>query len=132
MQLYNTYRCSVNVPQIYIPGSKAFFFLLCNLLIYCLEVVRSVCILQSHVLYKCFQFIHTMSALAKIPDVNIDNRGRYKYILVKVVDQNDSSNQSKYVVRGGRAFEYHGKHILIFILFIIERINDFFCDQLLA
>lgn len=49
-----------------------------------------------------------MSSLTKIQDVNIDNRGRYKYILVKVTDQNDSSNQSKYVVRGGRAFEYHG------------------------
>lgn len=48
------------------------------------------------------------SALEKISDVIIDNRGRYKYILVKVADQNDSSHPSKYVVRGGRAFEYHG------------------------
>lgn len=47
--------------------------------------------------------------LEKISDVVIDNRGRYKYILVKVTDQNDSSNQSKYVVRGGRAFKFHGK-----------------------
>ncbi|XP_025410539.1 uncharacterized protein LOC112683638 isoform X2 [Sipha flava] len=55
--------------------------------------------------------IRTMSSsvLQKIPNVGIDNRGRYKYILIKVVDQNDSSNQFKYVVRGGRAFEYHGK-----------------------
>jgi len=52
-----------------------------------------------------------MSALAKIPNVDIDNRGHYKYILVKVGDQNDSSNQSKYVVRGGRSFEFHGKHL---------------------
>ncbi|XP_025410538.1 sex-regulated protein janus-A-like isoform X1 [Sipha flava] len=53
--------------------------------------------------------IRTMSSsvLQKIPNVGIDNRGRYKYILIKVVDQNDSSNQFKYVVRGGRAFEYH-------------------------
>lgn len=48
-------------------------------------------------------------ALENILNVVIDNRGRYKYILVKVTDQNDSSKQSKYVVRGGRAFEYHGK-----------------------
>ncbi|XP_050429366.1 14 kDa phosphohistidine phosphatase-like [Adelges cooleyi] len=54
--------------------------------------------------------IHTMSSsstLKKIPDVELDNRGRYKYILVKVTDQNDSANNSKYVVRGGRQFEYH-------------------------
>lgn len=69
-----------------------------------------------------------MSALAKIPDVNIDNRGRYKYILVKVYDQNDSSNQSKYVVRGGRAFEYHGKLILFFFFSITDGINVFFWD----
>jgi phosphohistidine phosphatase len=55
------------------------------------------------------------SVLQKIPNVGIDNRGRYKYILIKVVDQNDSSNQFKYVVRGGRAFEYHGKNLFGFI-----------------
>lgn len=49
------------------------------------------------------------SILDKIPNVEIDNRGRYKYILIKIIDQNDSSNQSKYVVRGGRTFDYHGK-----------------------
>jgi len=50
------------------------------------------------------------SALEKIPDVDIDDKGRYKYILIKVTDQNDSSNQSKYVVRGGQRFDFHGKH----------------------
>lgn len=54
------------------------------------------------------------SALDNIPDVSIDIRGRYKYILVKVADHNDFSNQSKYVVRGGRDFEYHGKYLLHF------------------
>lgn len=53
------------------------------------------------------------SALEKISNVNIDNRGRYKYILVKITDQNDSSHLSKYVVRGGRAFEYHGMYSFI-------------------
>lgn len=60
-----------------------------------------------------FQLIRKMSSssvLEKISDVNIENKGRYKYILVKVTDQNDSSNISKYVVRGGRAFEFHGKN----------------------
>ncbi|XP_027844581.2 14 kDa phosphohistidine phosphatase isoform X2 [Aphis gossypii] len=53
--------------------------------------------------------LHTMSssALEKIPDVGIDDKGRYKYILIKVTDQNDSSNQSKYVVRGGQRFDFH-------------------------
>uniref|UniRef100_A0A2S2NDQ5 Sex-regulated protein janus-A n=1 Tax=Schizaphis graminum TaxID=13262 RepID=A0A2S2NDQ5_SCHGA len=53
--------------------------------------------------------IRTMSssALEKIPDVDIDDKGRYKYILIKVTDQNDSSNQSKYVVRGGQRFDFH-------------------------
>lgn len=50
-----------------------------------------------------------MASLAKIPDVAIDQRGRYKYILVKVTDHNDSEKPSKHVVRGGRAFEFHGK-----------------------
>jgi len=49
------------------------------------------------------------SALEKVSNVKIDNWGRYKYILIKITDQNDSSKQSKYVVRGGRDFEYHGK-----------------------
>lgn len=48
------------------------------------------------------------SALDKIPDVEIDNRGRYKYILIKVADQNVKESPSKYVVRGGRLFEFHG------------------------
>ncbi|XP_060865902.1 14 kDa phosphohistidine phosphatase isoform X1 [Metopolophium dirhodum] len=53
--------------------------------------------------------IRTMSssALEKIPDVDIDDKGRYKYILIKVTDQNDSSNLSKYVVRGGQRFDFH-------------------------
>jgi len=50
------------------------------------------------------------SALEKIPDVDIDDKGRYKYILIKVTDQNDSSNISKFVVRGGQRFDFHGKH----------------------
>lgn len=58
-------------------------------------------------------------ALEKIPDVDIDYRGRYKYILIKVVDQNDTSNQSKYVVRGGRVFDYHGKNLFVFIKILI-------------
>lgn len=53
------------------------------------------------------------SALEKIPDVDIDDKGRYKYILIKVTDQNDSSNQSKYVVRGGQRFDFHGKHLFL-------------------
>jgi len=49
-------------------------------------------------------------ALDKISNAKIDNRGRYKYILIKVIDQNDPSNiTKKYVVQGGRNFEYHGK-----------------------
>lgn len=52
-------------------------------------------------------------ALKKIPDADVGKtfRGRYKYILVKVTDQNDSANQSKHVVRAGREFEYHGKSL---------------------
>ncbi|XP_050521107.1 14 kDa phosphohistidine phosphatase-like isoform X2 [Daktulosphaira vitifoliae] len=47
------------------------------------------------------------STLKKIPDVELDNGGRYKYILVKVTDHNNDSNLFKYVVHGGRQFEYH-------------------------
>lgn len=49
------------------------------------------------------------SALAKISDVEIDKKGRYKYILIQLTDHNDSSKHSKYVVRGGKAFDFHGK-----------------------
>lgn len=58
------------------------------------------------------------SALEKIPDVGIDDKGRYKYILIKVTDQNDSSNQSKYVVRGGQRFDFHGRYFFFIYLML--------------
>lgn len=55
------------------------------------------------------------STLQQIPDVDIDKTGRYKYILIKVAAQNDSSCQSKYIVRGGQRFDFHGKHLFFLI-----------------
>jgi len=52
--------------------------------------------------------------LAKVPDVDIDSSGRFKYVLIKVYVANDpagspSKEQFKYVVRGYLDCPYHGK-----------------------
>jgi hypothetical protein len=51
--------------------------------------------------------------LAKVPDVDIDSSGRFKYILIKVYSLTDpagspSKEQFKYVVRGYSDCPYHG------------------------
>ena len=44
--------------------------------------------------------------LDAIADVDIDSNGRFKYILVKVMDE--INNSSKHIVRGYEWAEYHG------------------------
>jgi hypothetical protein len=48
-----------------------------------------------------------LAKLDAIPDVKIDCVGRFKYILIEVMDRNDDSI-SKYVVRGNSKAEFHG------------------------
>ena len=50
-----------------------------------------------------------MSPLDKIPDVNIDGDGKFKYILVHVHD--DVNKQTKYIVRGYARCQWHGEYL---------------------
>ncbi|XP_076674208.1 sex-regulated protein janus-A isoform X1 [Andrena cerasifolii] len=43
--------------------------------------------------------------LNKVPDVDIDSHGRFKYILINVQDK--SNNASKFIVRGYARAEWH-------------------------
>lgn len=45
-----------------------------------------------------------------VPDVDIDAGGRFKYILIRIVDT--SCGASKHIVRGYDWAAYHGKHVL--------------------
>lgn len=45
--------------------------------------------------------------LDKVPDVDIDSHGRFKYILINVQDK--SNNASKFIVRGYARAQWHGK-----------------------
>ena len=48
------------------------------------------------------------TALSAVPDVEIDANGRFKYILIKVID-NSGDGAYKYIVRGFDWADYHGK-----------------------
>ncbi len=50
-----------------------------------------------------------MSMLGHVPDVVIDPEGRFKYVLIKLTE----NGESKFVVRGLRSAEYHGKDLNI-------------------
>ena len=45
-----------------------------------------------------------------VPDVDIDAGGRFKYILIRIVDT--SCGASKHIVRGYDWAAYHGKRIV--------------------
>lgn len=47
--------------------------------------------------------------LDKVPDVDIDSHGRFKYILINVQDK--SNNASKFIVRGYARAQWHGKTV---------------------
>lgn len=51
----------------------------------------------------------TSEPLLDIPDVHIDQGGRFKYILIKI----GTKNEEKYVVRGYAWAEYHGNHVFM-------------------
>ena len=46
-------------------------------------------------------------ALNDISDVEIDSKGRFKYILIKIVDKKDK--KEKIIVRGHAWAGYHGE-----------------------
>jgi len=50
----------------------------------------------------------TSPKLAKVSDVEIDANGRFKYILIKVIDKSQGG-AFKYIVRGHDWADYHGK-----------------------
>lgn len=51
--------------------------------------------------------------LEAVPLVDIDNSGRFKYILIKVYgkEKADGSEPSKFIVRGYKRAQWHGKYI---------------------
>ena len=51
--------------------------------------------------------------LAAVPDVIIDNSGRFKYILCKIFDPHDA-DASKLVIRGTGRAEFHCKKLTHF------------------
>lgn len=50
-------------------------------------------------------------ALAKIPDVEIDPEGTFKYILVRVKVKDGDANKD--IVRGTKSAEYHSKFMAV-------------------
>ena len=56
--------------------------------------------------------------LDSVEDVDIDESGRFKYILVKVWPLDDEKT-FKYIVRGYKWAEYHGKFSLSFKVFCL-------------
>ncbi|XP_054008689.1 14 kDa phosphohistidine phosphatase-like [Hylaeus anthracinus] len=70
-----------------------------------------ICVLNSRYLFFEAVFsnnrhLATMSqSLNKVPDVDIDGHGKFKYILIKV--QDEAGDASKSIVRGYARAEYH-------------------------
>ena len=52
----------------------------------------------------------TSTKLESVADVEIDATGRFKYILIKVIDES-GGGVYKYVVRGFDWADYHGKFL---------------------
>ena len=50
----------------------------------------------------------TSTKISSVPDVDIDANGRFKYILIKVMDKTQGG-AFKYIVRGFDWADYHGK-----------------------
>lgn len=48
-----------------------------------------------------------MSTMKDVADVVIDADGRFKYVLIKLTE----GAESRFVVRGFRSAEYHGKYL---------------------
>ncbi|KYM76359.1 Sex-regulated protein janus-A [Atta colombica] len=72
------------------------------------------------------RFVKMSQLLDKVPDVDIDGHGRFKYILVNV--QDDVGKTSKKIVRGYARAQWHGESkIYILNLFFIATLESFFC-----
>ncbi|EZA50839.1 hypothetical protein X777_10472 [Ooceraea biroi] len=54
--------------------------------------------------------------LDKIPDVDIDGHGKFKYILITVEDETNKA--SKQIVRGYARAQWHGKFVIYLCFFI--------------
>ena len=73
----------------------------------------------------------TSPKLSNVSDVEIDENGRFKYILIKVIDDTQG-NVYKYIVRGFAWASYHGRFLCTFgstpfrsMFIFIYRSNDF-------
>ena len=70
----------------------------------------------------------TNPKLEAVPDVVIDDNGKFKYIQCKIYDP-DKTEDWKYIVRGSNRAEFHCKHSIIMQLYVKNFIVDFplFC-----
>ncbi|XP_061928269.1 sex-regulated protein janus-A-like isoform X1 [Apis cerana] len=70
----------------------------------------SVVFYNRHIIFKAIfsntkQFVTMSESLNKVPDVDIDGHGRFKYILINVFDE--ANNVSKSIVRGYARAQWH-------------------------
>jgi hypothetical protein len=62
------------------------------------------------------QFAAMSALLDKIPDVDIDGHGRFKYILIKV--QDEANEADKQIVRGYARAQWHCEFVNYLFLFV--------------
>ncbi|XP_024886828.1 uncharacterized protein LOC112464207 [Temnothorax curvispinosus] len=63
------------------------------------------------------RFARMSELLDKVPDVDIDGHGRFKYILINV--QDDVGKASKKIVRGYARAQWHGKFALSQYVYVV-------------
>lgn len=57
--------------------------------------------------------------MENIVNVDIDAAGRFKYILIKI----KIGDKEKYVVRGYSWAEFHGIHLILTLMYLIENFH---------
>lgn len=68
-----------------------------------------------------YRFVTMSQLLDKVPDVDIDDNGKFKYILINV--QDTVNKTSKHIVRGYARAQWHGEFVIhkfiIYIIFVV-------------
>lgn len=64
----------------------------------------------------------TLASLDKVPDVEIDSSGVFKYILIRVYAKQtaDGNEPSKMIVRGNARGPYHGEKSMLSLHGMVE------------
>lgn len=55
---------------------------------------------------NCIRITNILLSVHQIPDVDIDSKGRFKYILIHIKD--NEAKGEKYIVRGYKSCSFHG------------------------